>query len=114
MNVRLITTLIIWLVFAISLTMMVTLPSSGIFQASEVIVVTFILSLAVVAAISTLGVWGVLGHADDDAARRGKGKRSLASRVERLVDDLDDDEVYELEALLLNREDDARHGHDTY
>jgi hypothetical protein len=40
----------------------------------------------------------------DEAAHAAKAKRSHTRRVARLIDSLDDEDVYDLEALLADRE----------
>lgn len=58
------------------------------------------------AAIATAALWtGNKETAISVDERRSKTKRAQPTRVQRLIDDLDDDEVYELETLLLSRED---------
>jgi hypothetical protein len=65
--------------------------------------------MAAAVASSTSTIWGSHSEADRelDAA---KTKRTSRARIERLVESLDDDEVYELEALLLDRDEKAGHG----
>lgn len=55
---------------------------------------------------ATVTVWASGGGeaSDREAVRSAKAKRVAPNRVERLVDSLDDDEIYALEALLLDRE----------
>jgi hypothetical protein len=58
--------------------------------------------------ISTQTVWGVDPEAkEDEPTRSAKAKRIGSRRVERLIESLDDDEIYDLETLLLSREDSA-------
>ncbi len=51
---------------------------------------------------------------DREYERRSKLKRTTSgyqNRVSRLIDSLDDDDIYELEALLLDRERESRGDH---
>ena len=59
---------------------------------------------------STRAVWGVLDadDKDEDEVRLAKAKRTRQARIERLVESLDDDEVYDLEALLLAQHEQGR------
>lgn len=55
---------------------------------------------------ATRFVWQAVREisAQDRAAQAAKAKRSHSHRVERLIDSLDDDAVYDLEVLLRDRE----------
>jgi hypothetical protein len=70
------------------------------------------LALGGVAAIMTLIIWvggSWQARAETDAAGAlDKRKRPQHSRVERLLADLSDDEVYELEALLSGHDGEIR------
>ncbi len=99
---RTITTVIIWAVMMGVITALLTTPTGAISNAdgAEAFGIVFVLAGAVV---STAMIW-FAGSRDVAAVSRGKAKRRGRDRVARLVEDLDDDEVYELEALLLARE----------
>jgi hypothetical protein len=92
--VRLIATGFIWLMLAI----MVTLGPTD-----EIVPMTFILALA--AAISTGVIWDSAKH-KANAASEQVSKHKRDARLSRLVDKLDEDEVYQLEELLASRRDD--------
>ena len=53
------------------------------------------------------GVCAILDQTDDNE-QQAKAKRTGRSRVERLIEALDDDEIYDLELLLRSREDSTR------
>ncbi len=110
---RLIATTIIWGAFisvaGISLTG-VTGPIAQM-NGGEVVALMAIFMSGAIA--MTYAVWHSgfnVGRAGDYAGSegRGKAKRSYPDRVERLIEELDDDMVYELEALLLARDREAR------
>ncbi|MBN1563525.1 MAG: hypothetical protein JXA10_06795 [Anaerolineae bacterium] len=70
---------------------------------------TIIIGLMVTVANSTMAIWGFQSDekpADNDQASRAKTKNIERSRVERLIEDLNDDEIYDLETLLLARDGD--------
>jgi hypothetical protein len=111
-NTRLIATLIIWLVFALVMGIVgtVLIFSNVAFNwmiAALVFGIVVIMAAAVTS--STSSIWGSHRETDRelDAA---KTKRTSRARIERLVESLDDDEVYELEALLLDRDERAGRG----
>lgn len=93
--VRLFATGLIWGMLAVILT------TGGRFT-GEMVPLAFILGIA--ATISTAAIWNSGGgsqRTEDEIAR--KAKRN--DRVSRLVDKLDEDEVYQLEELLAARRD---------
>ncbi|HMM27824.1 MAG: hypothetical protein AAGU78_12895 [Chloroflexota bacterium] len=69
-----------------------------------------IVAVAIAAAISTAAVWTASQNSGSisDRTARLKAKRRAPRRVEDLLDSLDDQEIYELESLLLAREDPAQ------
>lgn len=106
---RMIATTIIWSVFiavaGVSLTVN-TGPVSNM-NGGEIVALVTVLMIGVIA--MTYAIWHggfQRGRADDFAspARLSKPKRTRQDRISRLIDDLEDDEIYELEALLLDRE----------
>jgi len=101
---RFVSTLFIWgMAGGIMLASVIATNNTG----NAGILVPLVLFLSIAAAISTVGVWmGAQSHPGDDSLR-SKGKRAPSRRVERLVAELDDDEIYDLEALLLARDDAA-------
>ena len=112
---RLIATTIIWGVFAAIAGVILTGPTgpSAAMNGGELVALMTIFMIGVIAV--TYAVWHNgfnLGRAEphNTAADRprSKYKRTHDDRVGRLIDDLDDDEIYELEALLLARDREAR------
>jgi uncharacterized membrane protein YhiD involved in acid resistance len=104
-NSRFAATLVIWIGFTIITSTIGTSAVGPFAHDSSVAVFGVILVLALTAMISTLAVW--LGRSDsgqEESSRVAKAKRQSRDRIERLVESLDDDDVYELEALLLARE----------
>lgn len=113
---RLIATVSIWGAFAavagVALTG-VTGPVSNM-NGGEIVALMAVLMTGVIAI--TYAVWHSgfsVGRAENNASlrsipSRSKSKRMHEDRVGRLIDDLDDDEIYELETLLLARDREAR------
>ncbi len=115
---RLITTLIIWGAFVPVVGVILSSPAGGAIDrmnGGEIIALMAILTSGAVA--MTYAVWhsgfqrgqfGDYQHTRSSApATLSKVKRDPQGRIERLVEALDDDEIYELEALLLAREQEA-------
>ncbi|MCD4686513.1 MAG: hypothetical protein K8S97_11320 [Anaerolineae bacterium] len=102
---RLSGTAIIWSAFTliisiIAVALIITGAELDLIDALILLAIFMVLTVAVNS--STRAIW----HSDtmDTAQQRGKIKRSNPSRVERLIDRLDDDEIYELETVLLSRD----------
>ena len=111
-SMRLYATLVIWLSFVVLTTLLLTLPSSVFATGSATVAVITLIVLAITASISTMAVWDALDDDEtpteqDSAAARAKQKRAQRARMERLIEELPDDDIYELEALLLAREQEA-------
>ncbi len=60
--------------------------------------------LMIGAGVSTAAIWKESSAPAQDT-RASKFKRAQPSRVQKLISELDDEEVYELETLLLARDD---------
>jgi hypothetical protein len=110
--VRLIATLTIWVVFASVMGVALSTPTGPLNNANGGELTGIIAIMAAAATISTIAVWAAARQ--DSASRsreipvaRGKIKRVERDRVSRLVDSLDDDEIYDLEALLLSRHEES-------
>ena len=73
-------------------------------RASSATILGIVVALGMMAAMITAVVWqgGTTPRRADDRALSGKRKRLRGDRVARLLDELSDEEVYELEALLLH------------
>lgn len=118
-TVRILATTIIWVALLILLGALLTTPVGAIANANGATVLGIVIVLGVMAAMITGVVWqgGIVPRRDDadERALSGKRKRLRGDRVARLLDELSDEEVYELEALLLHearagRESAARRG----
>jgi flagellar motor component MotA len=110
-NTRLLATLIIWAAFTIIIgiigAMLVT-AEAVLDTGGTVALLIILLALLAVVGSSTQAVWGARSADDaDEQTRRAKDKRTGRSRMERLIEALDDDEIYDLESLLLSREESA-------
>jgi hypothetical protein len=104
-NGRLVATLCIWIGFTIMMATIGTSATGPFAHDSGAAVFGVILVLALTAMISTLAVWLGRGESvQEESSRIAKAKHQSRDRIERLVESLDDDDVYELEALLLDRE----------
>lgn len=107
-NTRLLATLVIWSAFTIIIGIIGAMLVTGDAELDTGgTVALLIILLALIAAVtgSTQSVWGARFADDaDQQARRAKDKRTGRSRAERLIEALDDDEIYDLESLLLSRD----------
>jgi len=108
-STRLIATLIVWSAFTINLGIIAAVMVASTVDmdfAGGLIVLGLIFIFALAATVSTNSIWSGARNSVEEPPRSSKAKRTLErSRVERLIESLDDDEVYELEALLLRRDD---------
>ena len=116
---RIVATTIIWVTLVILLGGLFTTQVGAIANANSAAILGIVIVLGLMAAMMTVVVWqgGIVPHRSDadNRAWRGKRKRLQGDRVARLLDELSDEEVYELEALLLHearaeRESAARRG----
>ena len=110
--VRLVATLTIWVVFATVMGVTLSSPTGPINNANGGEIAGIVAIMAAAATVSTIAVW--MAARQDNASQsrsipvaRGKIKRVERDRVERLVESLDDDEIYDLEALLLSRHEES-------
>ena len=113
---RLLATLIIWGAFTIIIGII-----GGLLAASHatlngvdtIVLLIIVLSLMALVGTSMQAVWTAKTNSVDlsDAARLAKAKRAGSRRVERLIEQLDDDEIYDLEALLLSQREDSATSH---
>ncbi len=107
-STRLIGTLIIWLAFTITVSTTFTTVTGPMARASETTLVVTAVTFALAALVGTLAVWlGGERAAQDTETVSRKAKRVQSNRLERLIEALDDDEIYDLEALLLSRDRDS-------
>jgi hypothetical protein len=103
---RLMATLVIWVLFATIVGVTLTSSEGALarMRGGEVIIIVAILAIA--ASVITENIWKFANREQDQAARVavGKTKRAGQDRVRRLIESLDDEEIYDLESLLLARE----------
>ncbi|MBN1680244.1 MAG: hypothetical protein JW966_08120 [Anaerolineae bacterium] len=109
---RLIVTSIIWIAVMSALMAMLLSDSGAMASADSDTVFKVVLTLAAAATLSTGAIWaarpGSSQQQTTDVTRLAKPKRMGRTRIERLVEALDDDEIYDLEALLLARNEEHR------
>ena len=105
---RTIATLLIWVMFTTIVIALTTSATGAIRSATGSELFGIIAAIAVAATLSTAAVWrGSKKDEDEDesmARSLAKSKRRLSRRAEDILESLDDEEVYDLEALLLSRE----------
>lgn len=109
-STRLGATLIIWVIFAIVMSVTLTSVTGPISRAGDNAIFGIVALMAGMAAISTIAIWlgggrSMASHQDATHLARGKRKRAGRDRIERLIEALDDEDIYDLEELLLARED---------
>ncbi len=83
--------------------------SDSISDVGGLIILAIVLCLTVGVTRSTRAVWLAPGAEPDE--HTFKLKRSDPRRIERLIETLDDDDIYDLETLLLAREQDTDQRH---
>lgn len=108
-STRTIATLIIWVAMASLIGGLLTTSTGAISRANGATLFGIVLVLSIMGMVSTATIWlaGRGSAAESAETSRAKAKRQGRSRIERLIQDLDDDEIYDLEAMLLARDDDA-------
>ena len=101
-------TLLVWAMFTAIVISLMTSVTGAIATASGSEAFGIIVAIAAAAAISTAAIWsGSKKDEDEDesmARSLAKSKRRRSRRAEDILESLDDEEVYDLEALLLSRE----------
>ena len=114
-DTRMIATAVIWSAFTI---IMGLIAAALIFTNAELdtigigALLAIVIGLMMTVANSTMAIWGFKPEeTEDDKVRRAKSKNIERNRVERLIADLDDDEIYDLEALLLAHDGDGEIPH---
>ncbi|MBN1965854.1 MAG: hypothetical protein JW910_14475 [Anaerolineae bacterium] len=107
---RLAATLVIWIAFAALTGTLLTSPTGAVANTTNSgALFGIVLVLAVAATVSTGAIWASgRQRGESTESRFAKAKRARPRRIEDLVNSLEDDEVYELESLLLARDDEAR------
>ena len=110
-NKRLGATILIWVMMTIMLTTMMTSSTGAVNEMRGIELFGIVLALAGAATLSTLAVWLGGRNRESVETHLAKAKREHPIRVRRLVDDLSDDEVYQLEELLLSRDREEAQAH---
>ena len=108
---RLWATVVIWVAYMAIMGVLVVFGGSRASSLSADVVFAVALVCSLAAGLSTYGVWdkargGVVLPPETDRQAR-KTKRVDRGRIGRLLEDLDEDEIVELETLLAAREQDA-------
>lgn len=106
---RLWATIVIWLPYTVIMTaFLLAATITGSLHEDTMFGIVLVISLA--AAMAVRMVWRGLGQAEESAQgattaqQHGKSKRYDQDRLARLIEELDQDEVIELETLLLARD----------
>ncbi len=106
---RLIVTLTMWVAYMVVLGIFFAAAAAPTSSISGDIIFGVVLAVSAAVGISTVGIWrapAALG--DGESAQRAqhpaKSKRQQASRLQELIQRLDEDEIVELETLLESRE----------
>ncbi|NLX10332.1 MAG: hypothetical protein GXY36_11805 [Chloroflexi bacterium] len=107
---RVIATMVVWVMMGSAMIALFASSGPGA-QLADGYFLGALIVLGLTAVLGTAAVWnnGPFESTQAEESKQAKGKRTQPDRVRRLVNSLDDDEVYELEALLLGREEQARH-----
>lgn len=103
---RLLATLVVWGSFtSLFIFLFFALAWTGADVTMVLAFFMLVMFLAMLAGVirATEAIWASIPVEDS-----AKAKRAQSSRVRRLVDSLEDDEIYELEELLLARDDQER------
>lgn len=116
-STRAIITLLIWVGFLLMTGSILTTPTGAVATAEGGVLFGIMAVSGLVAMVMTFAIWNG-GFSDPNTARdmalSGRGSKPKRAghndRIERLLASLDDDDVYELEALLLRDQDAARLG----
>jgi uncharacterized membrane protein YbhN (UPF0104 family) len=102
---RVVTTLGIWIVIMSALVAILTNPAVDIRSATDgVLLLVGITILMAAATISTVAIWrgAHLESQEQSLAHLAKAKRVGRDRIDRLIESLNDHEIYELEERLLS------------
>lgn len=106
-RVKLATTIVIWvLVTAILMTLFIAMAATDAFANTDAVIPmsAFVMVLAGVAGYSTRVVWNSGTQQPVSRREHRKMKRSDPHQLERLMEELSEDEIVELETLLLSRD----------
>ncbi len=115
-SMRLAATVIIWIAFTLMMALIaaaVIITGTIIEGPMAVVILAIMLMLTVAVTSSTRAIWQSSAQAERPGGSRVRAKQKHRDprRIERLIEDLDDDDVYDLEALLLAREQESDQHH---
>ncbi len=110
MTSRWLATGIVWFLVCTILAIVLT-SSTGPAANSSGTAIALTVILAGAAVLATSSIWGQDEQQLGEKMSFSKGKRVESGRVQRLIQDLSDDEIYELEATLLAQENRHNHHH---
>lgn len=105
---RFLSTAVVWVMYGLIVAGVMAMAMSPSFD-EEWIIAVVALMVTVVAGYATRMIWRFSPAVDEAPVRTTQGravsKGKRGNRLARLVDDLSEDEIVELETLLLSRED---------
>ncbi len=111
-DVRMVTTVVIWIAFTIIMglimaALVISRPEMNPPEIGALLII--VIGLMMTVSESTKSIWSARSNdtEDKETARLAKSKRAGRSRIERLIAELDDEDIYDLEALLLARDADG-------
>lgn len=107
---RLVATIVIWGAFTIiGLALVIGLARSpSVYFTLAFLMVAMFIALLVGVTRATVAIWANMAPPEESYK---KTKRTQNHRVRRLVESLNDDEIYELESMLLNQSETNHYGH---
>jgi hypothetical protein len=104
---RLQATIVIWTAFTVIMSLLVLIGSDAASTIGGAIMLfTLAMTLIVGVTLTTTAIWKA---GAESGTASNKSKRDYR-RVDRLIADLDEDEIYELESRLMAREEQASYG----
>ncbi len=107
---RLIVTLTMWVAYMVVLGLFFAAAASPVSSIDGNVIVGVVLAVSAAVGISTVGIWRSANQLSADygeptrSARPVKSKREQASRLQDLIQNLDEDEIIELETMLESRD----------
>ena len=110
---RLIVTALIWVMFTVLMGTFLSSPVGPANGMADEFVLGIVIALSVAVAAPTITMWSNRGDAQAAPSRAAedrqsrKAKREQATRLQNLIERLDEDEIVELETLLQSRDDEA-------
>lgn len=103
-NKRLAATILIWVMVTIMVSTLMTSSTGAVTSLRGIELFGIVLALGGAATLSTMTVWLGGRQREPEESRLAKAKRQHPNRAQRLIEDLNDNEIYQLEALLLSRD----------